>query len=107
MELNTSSTVNKLSGETINDFRKQLTGELLLPGDQGYEDARKVWNGMIDRHPALIARCRNAQDVIHSVNFARTHKLLVSIKGGGHNVTGNATCDDGIMIDLSQMKSVQ
>jgi FAD/FMN-containing dehydrogenase len=97
---------------TINDaaleaFKTSLRGELLRPGDPGYDDARKVWNGMIDKRPALIARCTGVADIIDAVNFARTNALLVSIRGGGHNITGNAVCDGGLMIDLSRMKSVR
>src|SRR5207302_5481532 len=80
---------------------------LLGPGDDGYDDARKIWNGMIDRRPALIASCRGVVDVINSVNFARTHELLVAVRGGAHNVAGNAVCDGGLMIDLSNMRSVR
>ena len=90
----------------VQDVRSTLRGELLEPGDDGYDAARTVWNGMIDRHPTLIARCRGAADVIASVNFAREQGLLVSIRGGGHNVAGNAVCDGGLMIDLSLMKGV-
>ena len=89
------------------NFADSLRGALLRPGDGGYDDARKVWNGMIDRRPALIARCAGVTDVVNSVNFARRHQLLVAVRGGGHNVAGNATCDRGLMIDLSQMKSVR
>jgi FAD/FMN-containing dehydrogenase len=88
-------------------FKTSLRGELLRPGDPGYDDARKVWNGMIDKRPALIARCTGVADIIDAVNFARTHELLVSVRGGGHNITGNAVCDGGLMIDLSRMKSVR
>ncbi|HEY5864501.1 MAG TPA: FAD-binding oxidoreductase [Candidatus Tectomicrobia bacterium] len=88
-------------------FKTSLRGELLRPGDPGYDDARKVWNGMIDKRPALIARCTGVADIIDAVNFARTNELLVSIRGGGHNITGNAVCDGGLMIDLSRMKSVR
>jgi FAD/FMN-containing dehydrogenase len=72
----------------------------------GYDDARKVWNGMIDRRPALIVRCAGVADVITCVNFARTHSLLVSVKGGAHNIPGNAVCHGGLTIDLSQLRSV-
>ncbi|TMJ44877.1 MAG: FAD-dependent oxidoreductase, partial [Alphaproteobacteria bacterium] len=75
--------------------------------DGGYDEARTVWNGMINRRPALIARCTGAADVIAAVRFARTHGLLVSVRGGGHNITGNAVCEGGLMIDLSPMKSVR
>ncbi len=105
MELITITRPGTIEQQLINDLRKTLAGELLLPGDQGYDETRKVWNGMIDRQPALIVRCKNAEDVIHAVNCAREHNLLLSIKGGGHNVTGNAVCDGGIMIDLSLMKA--
>ncbi len=88
-------------------FPKEFKGEILIQGKDGYDEARKIWNGMINKRPAIIARCSNAQDVIQAVNFARENNLIVSIKGGGHNVTGNAVCDNGIMIDLSLMKSVK
>ncbi len=84
-----------------------LRGELIRPEDEGYHDARRVWNAMIDRRPALIARCAGAADVISAVNLAREREMLVSIRGGGHNVAGNAVCDDGLMIDLSPMKGIR
>ncbi len=90
----------------IQTFKAGLRGGLLRPGDDHYETARRVWNGMIDRKPALIARCAGVADVITAVNFARTHHLLVSVRGGGHNVTGNAVCEGGLMIDLSPMKGM-
>src|SRR5437879_3743429 len=96
-----------LDAATIESFRTSLRGALLRPGDEGYDAARQVWNGMIDRKPALIARCAGAADVISAVNFARTNNLLVSVRGGGHNVTGNAVCDGGLMIDLSPMKGLR
>jgi FAD/FMN-containing dehydrogenase len=96
-----------LGGAAVDEFRASLRGALLLPAEPGYDDARRVWNGMIDRRPALIARCRGAADVIAAVNFARTHALLVAVRGGGHNVAGNAVCSGGLMIDLSAMKSVR
>ncbi|TDH26381.1 FAD-binding oxidoreductase [Segetibacter sp. 3557_3] len=107
METNTIISGGKVNHQLVHDFSQGLVGDLLLPADQGYHETRKIWNGMIDRHPALIARCKNAQDVIHSVNFAREHNLLLSVRGGGHNITGNAVCEGGIMIDLSLMKSVK
>ena len=82
-------------------------GALLRPADPGYDAARKIWNGMVDKHPALIVRCAGAADVIQSVRFAREHNLLVSVRGGGHNVAGNAVCDGGLMIDLSPMKGIR
>ncbi|WP_250123826.1 FAD-binding oxidoreductase [Chroococcidiopsis sp. CCMEE 29] len=96
-----------LEEAVVEALKSSLRGELLRPGDAGYDDARPVWNGMIDRYPALIARCTGESDVITTVNFARTHNLLVAVRGGGHNVAGNATCDRGLVIDLSLMKSVR
>src|SRR5215212_772424 len=96
-----------LDNATIEGFGTSLRGELLRPGDEGYDAARMVHNGMIDKHPALIARCVGAADVMRSVDFAREHQLVVSVRGGGHNVTGNAVSDGGLMIDLSLMKGLQ
>jgi UDP-N-acetylenolpyruvoylglucosamine reductase len=98
----------QVGGEAaVQALEKQLRGELLRPGDGGYEAARRVWNGMVDKRPALIVRCAGVADVINSVNFARTNNPLVSVRGGGHNVAGNAVGDGGIMLDLSRMKSVR
>ncbi len=91
---------------TVEKLRERFRGEILLPGDDGYDAARKIWNGMFDRRPAIIARCVGTSDVINAVDFARDQNLLVSVKGGGHNSAGNAVCDDGIMIDLSLMRRV-
>jgi FAD/FMN-containing dehydrogenase len=87
-------------------FRDSLRGPLLMSGDEGYEEARSVWNGMIDRRPALIARCTGTADVLQAVRFASDNGLLVSVHGGGHNAAGFAVIDDGLMIDLSLMKGV-
>ena len=95
-----------LTEALVEEFQTSLRGPLLQPGDAGYDDARIVWNGMIDRRPALIARCAGVADVIQAVNFARDNHLLVSVRGGGHNITKYAVNDGGIVIDLSQMKSV-
>ena len=95
-----------LTEALVEEFQTSLRGPLLQPGDAGYDDARIVWNGMIDRRPALIARCAGVADVIQAVNFARDNHLLVSVRGGGHNISGYALNDGGIVIDLSQMKSV-
>jgi FAD/FMN-containing dehydrogenase len=91
----------------VAELSEKLRGALLQAGDAGYDDARQVWNGMIDKRPALIARCTGAADVIDAVNFGRTHDLLIAIRGGGHNVAGNAVCDGGLMIDLSLMRAVR
>jgi FAD/FMN-containing dehydrogenase len=89
----------------IEELRNSVRGEILLPGDGAYESARKIWNAMIDKRPALIARCAAMSDIVHAVNFARDNALLLAVRGGGHNIAGNAVCDDGIVIDLSQMKA--
>ncbi len=93
--------------ETLDNLRGQLRGTLCLPGDAGYDDARSVWNAMIDRRPAAILRARGAADVIRGVKLAREHRLLLAVRGGGHNIAGNAVCDGGLMIDLSLMRSVR
>ncbi|MFW5943553.1 MAG: FAD-binding oxidoreductase, partial [Chloroflexota bacterium] len=95
-----------LSDAIFDECREQVRGDVLRPGDDAYDEARAIWNGMIDKRPAAIVRCRNTADVVAAVNLAREHDLLVSVRGGGHNVAGHALCDDGLMIDLSQMKSV-
>ncbi len=92
--------------EDIDEFKAHFRGNVLLPGDVGYDQVRQIWNAMIDRRPALIARCASPDDVVQAVGFARKHNLLTSIRGGGHNIAGNAVCEDGLMIDLSLMKSV-
>jgi FAD/FMN-containing dehydrogenase len=93
--------------DAATELRAQFQGELLLPGDAGYEDARRVHNGLIDKRPALIARCRGVADVVDAVNLTRRLGLEVAVRGGGHNVAGRATIDGGVMIDLSLMKSVR
>ncbi|MDI7864762.1 FAD-binding oxidoreductase [Rhizobiaceae bacterium n13] len=93
--------------ETIDSFRAGLRGALLVEGDPGYDEARSVWNAMVDRRPGLIARCAGAADVVKAVQFARDNRLLVAVRGGGHNIGGNAVCEGGLMIDLSPMKSVR
>jgi FAD/FMN-containing dehydrogenase len=89
-----------------NAFARALHGRLVRPEDAGYDSARKVWNGLIDRRPAMIAQCADEADVVAAVNFAREQKLLVAVRGGGHNVAGFGTCDGGIVIDLSGMKGI-
>jgi len=84
----------------------RLDGRLLMARDDGYDAARRVFNAMIDRHPALVVRCASAQDVVAGVRFARTHTLPLAVKGGGHGVAGNAVCDGGLLLDLSGMKEV-
>ncbi len=91
----------------IESLRGALCGPLLQPGDTGYDESRTIWNAMIDRRPALIARCTGAADVMLAVHFARENGLLLAVRGGGHNIAGNAVCDGGMMIDLSPMKLVR
>lgn len=88
-------------------LRETLRGPLLLPGDAGYDAARGVWNGMIDRHPAMIACCLGAADVAAAIGFARAHGLVISVRGGGHNSAGYGVCEGGMMIDLSSMRAVR
>jgi FAD/FMN-containing dehydrogenase len=95
------------AAEHTPDLRARFRGALLQPGEEGYEEARRIWNGSIDRHPALIARCAGSDDVVEAVRFARDHDLLVSVRGGGHSIAGHSVCDDGLMIDLSLMKAAR
>jgi hypothetical protein len=90
----------------VTRLRTTLHGEVILPGDAGYDSTRRVWNGMVDKRPALIVRCAGAADVIHAVTFARDHGLLVSVRAGGHNIAGKAVAEGGVMIDLARMRSV-
>ena len=89
---------------TVEELKNRLRGEIIQPGDDGYDDARKVYNAMIDRRPALIACCADAADVIAAVNFGRENDMLTAIRGGGHNGGGLGICDDGLVIDLSGIK---
>ncbi|RDV12969.1 FAD-binding oxidoreductase [Pontibacter diazotrophicus] len=96
-----------LSEEDVSNFSKSLHGELLTPDSTQYDEVRAVWNGMIDRRPGLIVRCHGAADVVQAVNFARQHKIRVSVRGCGHNIAGSAVCDGGLMIDLKLMHAVR
>src|SRR5262245_37880813 len=87
-------------------LRDSLHGPLILPRDRGYDEARSIWNGAIDRRPAGIARCAGVADVAAAVRFARDHDLEIAVRGGGHNVAGTAVCDDGLLIDLSAVRAV-
>jgi len=95
-----------LDRSAIDEFRRSLSGSLLLPENADYDEVRSIWNGMIDRRPALIARCLLADDVVTAVRFARAQELGVSVRCGGHSVSGKSVCDAGLMIDLSQMNTV-
>jgi FAD/FMN-containing dehydrogenase len=99
--------VVSIQTDMIERLRLRMRGEVLVPGDPGYDDARSIWNAMIDRRPAVIARCVGAADVRDAIALARDEGTEVSIHGGGHNVAGNAVCDGGLMIDLSPMRSVR
>ena len=96
-----------LTAADIQDLRAGFSGALLLAQDGGYDQARRIWNGAFDRHPALIARPVNTADVARVVSFAHSHGLLTAVKGGGHSISGQSSCDGGLMIDLGQMKDVQ
>ncbi|UCH04642.1 MAG: FAD-binding oxidoreductase [Candidatus Thorarchaeota archaeon] len=111
--LHSGISITTLSGEealltedAVESLKGQIQGDVLLPSDDDYDQARKIWNGMIDKRPALIVRCTGPADVIDAVKFARTHNILVSIRGGGHNVAGNALVDNGMVIDLSKMRGI-
>ena len=97
----------RIQNEAVAELKSKVRGEVLLPRDPGFDAARTIWNAMIDRKPALIVRCAGVSDVMRSVAFARSQELAVSVRGGGHNIAGSALCDDGLMIDLSAMKSVR
>lgn len=101
--MNTSQS-QKIDQAKIDDFKSSLRGQLIQPGDEKYNDARKVYNGMIDKHPLMIAYCSDVGDVITAVNFGRNNKILIAVRGGGHNGGGLGICDDGLVIDLSLIK---
>jgi len=107
MQIETTSGCLTLVGESeVEHLRRTMRGPLLQSGDAGYDQARVIFNGMFDRRPALIARCHDVADVIGAVQFARHHHLLTAVRAGGHSVAGNSMCDQGLVIDLSQMNSV-
>jgi len=102
-----STQMETIERSAMEELRGQFRGALLQPEEEGYDEARRVWNGAIDRYPALIARCAGADDVVAAMRFARERDLVVSVRGGGHAVAGHAVCDGGIMIDLSLMKAIR
>src|SRR5438309_1080781 len=104
-----SETITPILGEaTVQELRETVRGDVLSAGDDGYAEASRVWNGMHDeRRPALVVRCAGTADVVAAIQFARSEGLLIAVRGGGHNVAGNATCDGGLVIDLSGMKGVE
>ena len=95
-----------IAKEAIDGFASTLAGKAIRPGDADYEQARRIWNAHVQKHPGLIVRCAGTADVVQAVKFARANNVLVAVRGGGHNVAGRALCDDGIVIDLSGMKAV-
>ena len=96
-----------LSHEILTTLQLQLRGSLCLADEAGYDEARTVWNAMIDRRPAAVVRCHGASDVMRAVRLARDNGLLLAVRGGGHNISGNAVCEGGLLIDLSPMRSVR
>lgn len=99
--------VESIDAAKVKEFANGLRGHLITPASEEYDEARKIYNGMIDKHPALIARCADVADVIRSVNFARDNDVLLAVRGGGHNGPGLGLCDDGLVIDLSQMRGIR
>jgi FAD/FMN-containing dehydrogenase len=96
-----------IDAEDLESLRGGVQGAVCLPGEAGYDEARAIWNAMIDRRPSLVLRCAGAAAVMHAVRFARANWLLIAVRGGGHNIAGNAVCEGGLMIDLSPMRSVR
>ncbi|MGE5175478.1 MAG: FAD-binding oxidoreductase, partial [Hyphomicrobiales bacterium] len=105
--LDANGTKKTIDESDLDALRGAMRGAVLRSGDSEYESARRIWNAMIDRRPACIARCEGTADVMAAVSFARKHNLRVAVRGGGHNIAGNAVCDDGMLIDLSRMRSVR
>jgi FAD/FMN-containing dehydrogenase len=99
--------MTQMQSMRVEELKRDFTGELVLPGDGAYDDARRIWNAMVDKRPAVIARCATTSDVVRAVNFARDNGFALAVRGGGHNIAGNATCDDGVVIDLGRMKAVR
>jgi FAD/FMN-containing dehydrogenase len=96
-----------LGSENIDALRQTLRGTVSLPAEAGYDEARTIWNAMIDRHPGVVVRCRGAADVMRAVNFARERGVLLAVRAGGHNISGNAVCEGGLLLDLSLMRGVR
>src|SRR5437588_6947004 len=92
-----------LQDGTVDQLRETVGGAVITPVDPAYGEARRVWNGMVDRRPAVVVRCASTADVVAAVNFGREHDLVVSVRGGSHSTPGYSTCDDGIVIDLGPM----
>ena len=108
--MGTDTTVDRAAGvaeRAAQELAPALRGELITPADAGYDDARRVWNAMIDKRPGAVARCADVADVIACVRFCRSHDVVAAVRSGGHNVAGNAVCDDGLVIDLSRLKGIR
>jgi FAD/FMN-containing dehydrogenase len=106
-QVNADTALGIVTDEIIAELTTRVRGQVITPGDALYDRARRVWNGMIDKHPGVIVRCTGTADVVAAVNVAREHDLPLAVRGGGHNVAGNAICNDGLVIDLSPMKGIQ
>ena len=101
-----TSTLTPIPNAALDALERTISGEVIQPGGDGYDSHRKIWNGSIDRRPAVIVRCGSTEDVRRAVRFAAEHELLTAVRGGGHSFPGLSTCDDGIVIDLSMMSQV-
>src|SRR5450755_378164 len=101
------STITDTAQAAHSELREGFGGELIGPEDSGYDEARTVYNAMIDRRPAVVARCTSGDDVAQAIAFARRHDLLLAVRGGGHNGGGLGVCDDGVVIDLSRLDAVE
>jgi FAD/FMN-containing dehydrogenase len=99
--------VSAIADERIRGFIAGQRGPVLRPGEDGFDTTRRIWNGMIDRRPGLIARCTGVADVQGAVRFAAENDVLLAVRGGGHNAAGHAVCEGGLMIDLSLMRGVR
>src|SRR3954453_19358990 len=104
--MTTEAIPHVLGSATLAEFEQGLSGAMIRPGDDAYDEARAIWNGAHDARPAVIVRCHGVADVVRSVEFARSEDLVVAVRGGGHSIPGFSTCDGGIVIDLSPMKGV-
>ena len=107
MEAMTSESPRVLGEATLAELRTRMLGPVIAPGEDGYENARRIWNGAIDKHPALVLRCSGVADVISGVQFACSEGLPVAIRGGAHSVAGFSTCDGGVVLELSAMAAVR
>src|SRR5207249_5540299 len=98
--------VTGLDERALGEIAATLPGQVSAPDEQGYDDARAVWNALVDRRPAAVCRCRSPHDVVEALALARRHGLAVGVRGGGHDVAGNGVCDGGLLVDLSPMQAV-